>query len=84
MIAYHTNGNVLLVKKMLGPKSINNSMKYIGMINFKNDDFEETVATTPEEVRNLGKTGWNQYAKMTINRNKMLVFRKPKRFSSHA
>jgi hypothetical protein len=69
---------------MLGHKSINNSMKYIGMINFKNDDFEETVATTPEEVRNLGKRGCNQYAKMTINGNKMLFFRKPKRFSSYA
>ena len=41
MIAYHTNGNVLLVKKLLGHKRIENSMKYIGMIEFKDDQFED-------------------------------------------
>ena len=50
MIAYHTNGNVLPVKKLLGHKRIENSMKYIGMIKFKDDQFETTPATTIEEI----------------------------------
>jgi len=80
MIAHHTNGNSLTVKKLLGHKRIENSMKYIGMINFKNDDFEETTATTPEEVRSLGKAGWVKYDEMTFNGTQMHFYRKPKRF----
>jgi hypothetical protein len=30
MIAHYTNGNVLTVKKLLGHKRVENSMKYIG------------------------------------------------------
>jgi len=80
MIAHHTNGNVLTVKKLLGHKRIENSMKYIGMINFKNDDYEETTATTPEEIRQLGKTGWVKYDEITFNGVQMHFYRKPKRF----
>jgi len=32
IIAHYTNGNVLTVKKPLGHKRIENTMKYIGMI----------------------------------------------------
>ena len=80
MIAHHTNGSVLTVKKLLGHKRIENSMKYIGMINFKNDDYEETTATTPEEIRQLGKTGWVKYDEITFNGVQMHFYRKPKRF----
>jgi len=80
MIAAYTNGNVLTVKKMLRHKSILNTMKYIHTINFKDDDFEETVATTPEEVRKLGKAGWVKYDEMTVNGTAMHFYRKPKRF----
>jgi len=80
MIAHHTNGNVLTIKKLLGHKRIENSMKYIGMINFKNDDYEETTATTPEEIRQLGKTGWVKYDEITFNGVQMHFYRKPKRF----
>jgi len=56
MLAYVTNGNVLKVKAALRHKRIENTMKYIHTIsNFKDEDFEETVATTPEEIRKLGK-----------------------------
>ncbi|NVM24251.1 MAG: hypothetical protein HWN68_21035, partial [Desulfobacterales bacterium] len=52
----------------------------IGMIHFKDDEFEETVATTPEEVRKLGKAGWIKYDEMTVNGIAMHFYRKPKRF----
>ena len=53
MLAHITNGNVLVIKKMLRHKSIANTMKYIHTIEFKEEDYEETTATTPEEIRQL-------------------------------
>ncbi len=82
MLAYYSNGNVLLVKKLLGHKRVESSMKYIGMLVFKDYDFEETVATTPEEVRKLGKAGWAKYDEMTVNGTSMHFYRKPKRFGN--
>jgi len=80
MLAHVTNGNVLLVKKMLRHKSIKNTMKYIHTIEFKEEDYEETITTTPEEIRQLGKAGWTKYDEMTVNGNQMHFYRKPKRF----
>jgi hypothetical protein len=82
MIMHYTNGNVLTVKKMLRHKSILNTMKYIHTINFAESDFEETVATTPEDVRKPGKAGWTKYDEMTVNGTSMHFYRKPKRFGS--
>ncbi len=82
MIAQHTNGNVLTVKKLLGHKRVENYMKYIGLLNFKDDEFEETTATTPEEIRALGKAGWMKYDEATFNGIKMHFYRKPKRFKT--
>jgi hypothetical protein len=65
---------------MLRHKSIANTMKYIHTIEFKEQDYEETVATTPEEVRQLGKAGWVKYDEMTMNGTQMHFYRKPKRF----
>jgi hypothetical protein len=66
---------------MLRHKNVLNTMKYIHTINFADSDFEETVATTPEEVRKLGKEGWQKYDEMTVNGVVMYFYRKPKRFS---
>ena len=79
MIAHRTNGNVLTVKKMLRHKQISNTMKYIHTIEFKEaEDFEETIATTPEEIRKLGKDGWTKYDEF----KEMHFYRKPKRFTT--
>jgi integrase len=80
MLAHVTNGNVLVIKKMLRHKSIANTMKYIHTIEFKEEDYEETTATTPEEIRQLGKAGWAKYDEMTINGMQIHFYRKPKRF----
>jgi integrase len=84
MIAYHTNGNVLLVKKLLGHKKVENSMKYIGMIEFKDDEFETATATTPEEIQKLGQAGWIKYDEIAISGTPMHFYRKPKRFAKYA
>jgi integrase len=83
MIAYHTNGNVLTVKKLLGHKQIKNTMKYIGRIEFQSQDFETTSAATVEDILRLGKEGWIEYSVIKISNVEYHCFKKPKRFSSY-
>ena len=66
-IAENTNGNVLIVKQMLRHKCIESSMKYIHAKKFEPKEYEETTATTIEEIRNLGKGGWTKYDEITFN-----------------
>ncbi|MCJ7560503.1 hypothetical protein MUO79_07780, partial [Candidatus Bathyarchaeota archaeon] len=80
MIAHMSNGNVLVIMRMLRHKSFNSSRKYIHTIAFKDEDYEETVATSPEEIRQLGKAGWQKYDEMTVSGVQMHFYRKPKRF----
>ena len=81
MIAHYTNGNVLKVKATLLHKSVLNTMKYIHSIqNLREDDFVETTATTPDEIRKLGKGGWTKYDEATFNSVTVHFYRKPKRF----
>ena len=75
-----SNGNVLTIMKVLRHKSFNSSRKYIHTINFKDEDFEEAVATTVEEIRQLGKAGWTKYDEATFGGVQMHFYRKPKRF----
>jgi len=84
MIAYHTNGNVLTVKKLLGHKQVKNTMKYIGRIEFQSQDFETTSVETVEDVLKLGSQGWIEYAVVKISNVEYHCFKKPKRFSSYA
>ena len=83
MIAYHSNGNVLKVKQLLGHRQVKNSMKYIGKIDFKDLDFETTSATTVEDILRLGKEGWLEYSVAKINDVEHHCFRKPKRFNGY-
>jgi hypothetical protein len=80
MLAHTTNGNVPVIQRVLRHKSIKNTMKYIHTIEFKDEDFEETVATTAEEIRALGKAGWSKYDEMIISGVQKHFYRKPKRF----
>jgi len=79
MIAHYTNGNVLTVKKLLGHKRIENTMKYISMIHFKNDEFEVTTTTTVEEAKKVLEAGFDYVAE----KNGIMLFRRPKRFSAY-
>jgi integrase len=78
MLAHYSNGNVLFVKKMLGHKRIENTMKYIGMIQFKEKEpFETAVSTTIEEDRQLMA---NRFTFVTERRG-VKLWQRPKRFS---
>jgi integrase/predicted RNA-binding Zn-ribbon protein involved in translation (DUF1610 family) len=78
MLAYYTNGNVLTVKKLLGHKRVENTMKYIGMIHFKNDEFEVATATTVEEAKQILSVGFDYITE----KNGIMLFRRPKRFGN--
>ena len=77
MIAHYTNGNVLTVKKLLRHKRIDNTMKYIHMIHFKDDEFEVGSATTVEEAKKLLTVGFDY----VTEKDGIMLFRRPKRFS---
>ena len=80
MVAHLSNGNVLTIMKVLRHKSFKSSLKYIHTIEFKDEDYEEAVATTVEEIRQLGKAGWTKYDEATFGGVQMRFYRKPKRF----
>jgi integrase len=81
-IAFDTNGNVLVVKKILRHKSVKSTMKYIGKIDFKPDEYETTAATTVEEILALGSNGWVEYSVVKVGVQEIHCFKKPKRFGS--
>jgi hypothetical protein len=79
MIAHYTNGNFLTVKKLLGHKRIENTMKYIGPVHFKDDEFEVTTATTVEEAKQVLSAGFDY----VTEKKGIMLFRRPKRFSKY-
>ena len=78
MIAHYTHGNVLMVQKLLGHKRIQNTMKYIHMIVFKDDEFEVATATTVEEAKSILTVGFDYVAE----KDGIMLFRRPKRFNA--
>jgi len=59
-------------------------MKYIGMIHFKDDQFEVTTATTDEEIKKIGEAGFLKYDERKIGETVISYYRRPKRFSTYA
>ena len=55
-------------------------MKYIGPLNFKDDQFEVTTATTVEEAKTILGAGFDY----VTEKSGILLFRRPKRFSKYA
>ena len=74
MLVHYTNGNVLTIKKMLRHKKVENTMKYIHTIQFKDEDFEIATAITTEEIKQLEQVGFVKYNEM----NGIHFYRKPK------
>ncbi len=82
MLAYVTNGNVPVIAKILRHKSWKSTQKYVHAIAFKEEDYNVTVATTPEEIQALGQAGWTKYDELNVAGTPMHFYRKPKRFGS--
>jgi integrase/predicted RNA-binding Zn-ribbon protein involved in translation (DUF1610 family) len=82
MVAYYSNGNAIVIARVLRHKSWKSTQKYVHTIEFKEEDYEVTTATTAEEINALGKAGWTKYDEATFNGVQMHFYRKPKRFGS--
>ncbi len=80
MIAEKSNGNPLVIMRILRHKSFKSSLRYIHTIAFKDENYEVTSATTAEEILVLGKAGWQKYDEAVFNSVHMCFYRKPKRF----
>lgn len=77
-MTYHQTRNILLVKKLLGHKKIENTMKYTQLIQFKDTEYDVTSATTVEEAKTVLAAGFEY----VTEKNGIMLFRKPKRFTS--
>ena len=80
MLAYLTNGNVPVMARIMRHKSWKSTQKYVHTIEFKDEDYEVTSATTSEEILALGKAGWQKYDEAVFNGIHIHYYRKPKRF----
>jgi hypothetical protein len=65
-------------KKLLGHKRIENTMKYTIMIHFKDDEFEVTTVITVDKAKQVLSAGFDY----VTEKNGIMIFRKPKRFSN--
>jgi hypothetical protein len=72
---HYSHGDVLTVRKMLRHKRIENTMKYIHMIQFKDEDYDVATATTVEEVKQFACAGFEKFDEM----NGIHVFKRPKK-----
>jgi hypothetical protein len=64
---------------MLGHKRTENTMKYIDLTNFKDDEFEVATATTAEEAKKALSAGF----KYSNEISGVQLFTRPKRFSAY-
>lgn len=73
---YAQTKDILLVKKILGHKKIENTLVYTRLISFKPSEYETATATDVEEAKQLISTGFEYVTDM----KGIKLFRKPKRF----
>jgi len=62
----HHTRDILLVKKLLGHKGINNILKCTQLIDFKNDEYDVATATTVEEAKKIVATGFDYVTEVTL------------------
>jgi type I site-specific restriction-modification system R (restriction) subunit len=60
MIAHYTYGNAPADKRTLGHKRVEDAMKYIPIVHFKDDEIEAATATKVEEVKKLASAGFKK------------------------
>jgi hypothetical protein len=66
--------------RILQHKSFESSRKYIHTNEFKEEDYDVAIATTPDDIRALGKASCQKFDEATFKDVQMHFFRKPKRF----
>lgn len=73
-IEYHKTKDILHVMRLLGHKSINNTLIYIQMINFESDEYSSAIAHTIVEAQKLVESGFE----FVVDFNGEKLFRKRK------
>ncbi len=82
MLAYVLHGNVPEMARILRHKSWKSTQRYVHTICFKEEDFDVTMAKSPEEILALGQAGWQKYDEGTFQGVAYHFYKKPKRFQS--
>jgi len=75
-LLYFQTKNILLVKKLLGHKKIENTMKYTQLVSFSDTEFEVATAQSLEEAKQVLGAGFDYVAE----KDGIMLFRKPKRY----
>jgi integrase len=73
---HHQTRDILLVKKLLGHKKIENTMKYMQLIQFKDNEYEVATATTLDKAKSILASGFDYITE----KNGIMLFREPKKF----
>jgi len=71
---YHKTRDIVYVQKLLGHRSITNTMRYVRLMLFPDDEFTSKVAGTVREAQELVKSGFD-YA---CDVDEQKIFRKRK------
>jgi integrase len=56
---YHRTRDIVYVQKLLGHRSISNTLRYVRLINFPEDEFVSKVAKTVKEAQELIEAGFD-------------------------
>jgi integrase len=73
-IEYQRTKDILYVMRMLGHKSIQNTLVYTQMVEFKNEEYISATATTIEDAQKLVEAGFEYVTEM----ENIKIFRKTK------
>jgi len=71
---YHRTKGILYVMKLLGHKSIDNTLIYTQLVEFEGDDYCSAVATTVDEAKKLIESGFEY----VCDYENVMLFRKRK------
>jgi len=71
---YHSTRDILRVKNDLGHRSIQNTLRYTHIVNFKDDEYHSATAKTVEEACKLIESGFQYVCEFEGTK----LFRKPK------
>ncbi len=78
-LAHVAEGNVIAVKKALRYKRVENTMKYIHRLEFKDQqNYDVATATTVEEIKQLAQAGFQKFDDV----NGIHVYRRLKKYTS--
>ena len=57
-MTYHRTRDILYTQRMLGHRNLKSTLRYVQLINFKDDNFTSAVANTLKEARQLVEAGF--------------------------